>query len=221
LRLLAVGPEFRGKGAGSALLELAEERAAALGFERLVIAGEPGNYFTPGIWLEDERTIEFFRKRGYGIRSEPVNLTVSLADNPFLDQTPPDPFVFAASHEERAQITRWIAGEFGPIWAFESQRSFEVERPSIYIHRHDGEIRGFSAHCANNAELGTYGPAGVGRRWRRSGYGHGLLLASLCDLRARGFNRAIIQWAAALNFYERSSGARVSEKFVVLEKALR
>ncbi|HUF16773.1 MAG TPA: GNAT family N-acetyltransferase [Thermoanaerobaculia bacterium] len=221
LRLLAVSRGHRNQGAGTRLLALAERHAAASGFERLIIAGEPGNYFTPGIWLNDERTIGFFRARGYRVRSEPVNLTVQLNDSPFLDQTPPTGRVVGASHEERMAVKRWIEDEFGPIWAFEAGKSFEHPQPSIFIHREGGEIRGFSAHCANNAALGTYGPAGVGRRWRRNGYGSGLLLASLADLKVRGFSAAIIQWAAALDFYERTCGAVVSERFVVLEKALK
>lgn len=220
LRLLAVRRDQRRLGIGSELLALAEERASDEGSDRLIFAAEPGNYFTPGIWRKNDAAIDFLKKRGYTSTSEAVNLTASLTGNPALAVRRPSREIVRAAHDDREEITSWIAQEFGNIWAFEVQRCFEQAQPSLFIHRGKDEIRGFSAHCANNANLGTYGPAGVGREWRRSGYGRGLLLASLADLKARGFDRAIIQWAAALEFYERSCGAIVSERFAIMEKAL-
>lgn len=218
LRLIAVDRDHRGSGIGSQLLTRAEQQARALSCDRLVIAAEPGNYFTPGIFAEDRGSVGFFEARGYEATDQAVNLTVQLDRNPALEE-----FVRAdvpTSSEELAEITHWIRVEFGAIWAFEIQRSFKQTPPSIVIRRESGQIRGFSAHCANNAVLGTYGPAGVAREWRRSGYGRSLLLASLSDLRARGFDRAIIQWAASLEFYARSCGATPSERFVIMTKTL-
>lgn len=219
LRILAVGREHRRRGLGAQLLRRAEEHAAANGSARLVAAAEPGNYFTPGIHDADTGTIGFLERRGYSRTAEAVNLNADLDGATFIEASL-SPHVVAASPEDRNEVIQWIAAEFGRIWAFEVSRCFEHALPSLYLHREGGEIRGFSAHAANNGALGTYGPAGVARQWRRHGIGRGLLLASLADLRERGFGNVIIQWAAALEFYEKTCGARLGDRFIVLEKDL-
>jgi GNAT superfamily N-acetyltransferase len=184
-----------------------------------VIAAEPGNYFTPGVEASDQALLRFFRRRHYEPQSDAVNLQAALDDNRLLDVSP-DPHVVPAEPDDRNEVVRWVAAEFGRIWAFEASRCFDHALPSLFLHREENEIRGFSAHAANNGGLGTYGPAGVARQWRRHGYGRGLLLASLTDLRERGFRSALIQWAAAVEFYRSVCGARVSERFVILEKRI-
>src|SRR5687767_6840310 len=55
LRLLAVSPDARGAGIGSALLAAAENQLRAAGVGRARAVSQPGNYLAPGI---DERNAD-------------------------------------------------------------------------------------------------------------------------------------------------------------------
>ena len=67
--------------------------------------------------------------------------------------------------------------------------------------------------------LGFFGPTGVAKSMRGRGIGCHLLLASLHDLFALGYSRAIIPWTDALDFYRKCCGAETAYRFVAFEKA--
>jgi len=212
VRLLVVDKRHRRKGVATALLREAEQIVVANGHRRAVLAAEPGNYLTPGIWDEARTAIEFAEASGYVTHEEATNLEVPLRDSPYLDL--PSTRAIRAKLSDRERILDFIGSEFGKIWRFESQRAFLNDSPTIFFAEDQrGEVCGFSAHEANNRGLGWYGPAGVRQSQRRSGLGRDLLLASLHDLRERGHSSAIIPWAAALGFYEKVSGAKPLHRF--------
>src|SRR5437588_7123489 len=68
LRILAVDREQRRQGIGSALLRDAESRGAR------IVAAEAGNYFTPGVVMNDTATVDFFTKRAYRATATTYNL---------------------------------------------------------------------------------------------------------------------------------------------------
>jgi GNAT superfamily N-acetyltransferase len=210
LRMIGVPPAGRRQGAGSALLDEAERRIAE-NSEGIVVAAEPGNYFTPGVREPDAG---FFLRRGYSKTAVAVNLTA-----PTVLRTPGR--VRRAGSADRDRLLDFVGSFFGRIWRFETSRAFEHERPTVAFIEEHGTILGFAAWCANNAALGTYGPAGTAPDQRNRGLGRELLWATLSEMHAEGFESALIQWAAALPFYERSAGARPQHRFVVLEKRLR
>jgi GNAT superfamily N-acetyltransferase len=197
LRLLAVDPEHRRRGIGTQLLREAESRGVS------IIAAEPGNYFTPGIVDSDEATLAFFRKRGYQETARTQNLAA----------TPPASSERRAASENRNEVLDFIERVFGPIWRFEASNA-----ETIFHAEADGEIAGFATHEANNRGLGFFGPTGVDPRFRGRGLGRDLLLASLADLRRRGFDRVIIPWTDAIDFYRKSCGAAIAHKFVILRR---
>jgi mycothiol synthase len=205
VRLLAVDREHRGRGIGSALLEDAESRGAT------TIAAEPGNYFTPGVVDTDTETLQFLRNRGYREKGFTHNLEAEL------DRLPPAT-ARRARPDERDRVLAFIERQFGRIWRFETAPAFDADPPAIFVVEEHGEIAGFAAHDANNRGLGFFGPTGVDASLRGRGHGRRLLLASLADLRARGHTRAIIPWTDAIEFYERSCGAKVTARFVTMAK---
>jgi mycothiol synthase len=207
LRLLVVDPSWRRRGAGTALLKEAERRIPAES-RRIIVAAEPGNYFTPGVLPE---FAGFFLRRGYEVTSEASNLFAPTAVGESAG-------VRRATAADRGPAIDWVRGTFGPIWAFEATRCFEHQRPTMVLAEPNGELAGFSAWRANNAALGAYGPAGVATAFRGRGLGRDLLVATLSEMRADGFPRALIQWAAAVPFYARVAGAEVAHRFLVLEK---
>lgn len=205
LRILAVDRVRRGRGVGSALLREARERGRAK-----IVAAEAGNYFTPGIAISDEPTIDFFTKRGYREIASTQNL---VAANLPVD-TPED--VIRADGDSRQRVAEFIEREFGRIWRFEASRAFENDPPTLFYVKVDHEIAGFAAHDANNRGLGFFGPTGVARVHRGRGLGARLLQASLADLRRLGHERAVIPWTDALEFYRKACGATVAERFVTM-----
>jgi len=205
VRLLAVDRERRGRGIGSALLEDAESGGTK------TMAAEPGNYFTPGIIDSDAPALRFLTNRGYRETAFTHNLEVSLDGLPLATAR-------RARADERERVLAFIQRQFGKMWRFETAPAFDADPPTLFVVEEDGAIAGFAAHDANNRGLGFFGPTGVDAALRGRGHGRRLLLASLADLRRLGHDRAVIPWTDAIEFYERSCGARVTARFVTMAK---
>lgn len=204
LRILAVHPEARGRGIGSALLADGEQLGAR------VIAAEPGNYFTPGI-LEGQRA--FFEKRGYQETAATWNLEVALPIGPISPIGPIRP-----PHADADRVLSFVEREFGRIWRFEAAKAFQREQPPCFIEEENGTLTGFVVHDVNNRGLGWFGPTGVAKASRGRGTGCRLLLASLADLHRLGCSRAVIPWTDALAFYDRCCGANPAHRYLVFAR---
>ncbi len=206
LRILAVDKNQCRRGIGSALLADAESRGAR------IVAAEAGNYFTPGIVATDEATIEFFVKRGYQETAKTQNLVADVGSGTWE--------AIRATQTTRERVLNFIEKEFGRIWRFEASRAFENDPATMFYAEVDGEIAGFAAHEANNRGLGFFGPTGVARAHRGRGLGAQLLHASLIDLHRLGYERAIIPWTDAIDFYRKACGATVADHFVTLARVI-
>ena len=190
LRLLAVHRAHRGRGIATQLLRDAYARGGR------VVGAEGGNYFTPGAPLSMSGFFEKFGRK----TAETQNLTCVT---PSVSEGPG-----RAEGAMRERVLQFVRREFGEIWFFESKRT-----QALHYLNHNNEIAGFAAHSANNRPLGFFGPTGVAKHLRGRGYGARLLLASLADMRAQGFDAAIIPWTNALDFYAKVCGAVVHERF--------
>jgi GNAT superfamily N-acetyltransferase len=202
LRILAVEPAKRRRGIGSSLLRDAEGLGAS------VVAAEPGNYFTPGVFDEDSTTIGFLHRRGYAETASTHNLEADLS----AAQAAVGPL--RTTPEVMGGVLGFIEREFGRIWRFEASRGTLLH---VVV---DGEIAGFSAYEANNRGLGSFGPTGVARSMRNRGLGRQLLHASLAGLRGLGYARVIIPWTDALDFYRKSCGATPAARFLTMSKSV-
>jgi GNAT superfamily N-acetyltransferase len=200
LRILAVHREHRRRGIATQLLRDAYARGAR------VVGAEGGNYFTPGVPL----SIDYFAKRARKT-AETQNLIAVLSGgqalSPVLGRAGGQARV-PVLHRDRERVLAFVEKQFGAIWHFEAQNA-----EALHYLEHDGKIAGFAAHGGNNKGLGFFGPTGVAKRLRGRGYGRQLLLASLSDMRDRGFETAIIPWTDALDFYAKSCGATIHERF--------
>jgi mycothiol synthase len=197
LRLLAVDPAHRRRGIGTALLRDAESRGA------VVVGAEPGNYFTPGVVDSDRGSLAFFGKRGYAETATTQNLIADSGAQAILP----------VRTDRREETLAFIEHHFGRIWRFEASHADTIFHITI-----DDEIAGFATHEANNRGLGFFGPTGVSERHRGRGLGKQLLLASLSDLKRRGFTKVVIPWTDAIEFYRKSCGATVAHKFTILRR---
>ena len=79
---------------------------------------------------------------------------------------------------------------------------------------------GFAAHDANNVGTGWFGPMGTAPEFRGRRIGEVLLKRCLADTRAQGLTQATIPWVGPTEFYERTVRARITRRFVRLEKRL-
>ena len=188
LRLLAVDREHRRRGIGTQLTG-----------DATIFAAEPGNYFTPGVIESDKGTIAFLRARGFKETASTWNL--------HTEKLQWDEAVKAAVPS--SEILHFIAHHFGPIWAFESKRAEAI----FHI-----DNAGFAAIEANNRGLGTFGPAGVVEALRGQGHGRTLVRAALAELARRGYERAIIPWTDALDFYRRTCDAEPLHRFLTYRR---
>jgi GNAT superfamily N-acetyltransferase len=202
LRILAVDRSQRWRGVGSALLRDAVSRGAR------IVAAEAGNYFTPGVVITDTPAIDFFTKRGFRETAKTYNLVVELG----VGSGEWGVGVNRVMSESREHVLSFIEKEFGRIWRFEASNAGD----NLFYVEVDGNIAGFAAHDANNRGLGFFGPTGVARAHRGRGLGGALLRASLADLHRLGYERAIIPWTDALEFYRKACGATVAAQFVTL-----
>ncbi len=205
LRILVVDRDARRRGIGTALLRDAEEHGATM------IAAEPGNYFTPGVVDTDEGSTKFLQSRGYVETRSTHNLDVET-------RRLGDPATRRPAHAEATRVLDFIEREFGRIWRFEAARGFETDVPQLFITEDANEITGFAAHDVNNRGLGFFGPTGVAKAMRGRGLGCALLRASLADLHAHGYARAVIPWTDAFDFYRKCSGAEPAHRFVAFAK---
>jgi mycothiol synthase len=219
-----VHPELRGLGAGSKLVELAEERARQLG----------GVVVMTGIVSADEAAAELLERRGYRSVRHFYRMAVELGDDPPEVEWPegirPEPF-----REQDARVLHEaIEDAFQDHWdhrprPFELFRDRLLDRPgydpSLWtVARAGEEIAGATICEAGVHDMGWVHSLSVRRPWRRVGLGQALLLNSFRQFHERGERRVGLGVDAesptgATRLYERV-GMEVVEKDTVFQKEL-
>lgn len=132
----------------------------------------------------------------------------------------------AIHHGAPDRVLAWIDDAFGGTWSSEANLGSNV------VASRDGKPRGFATFDPHGlrfawlrgvaAEEGTgvFGPFGVIPDERGTELGPALLAIALCELRARGYARAVICAVGAealVAYYARHSGARIAEEFDPLQ----
>jgi len=234
LRVLAVVPGARGRGAGSALLAACE----AAGARRTL--DQPGNYLAPGIDVRNTETIAWLERRGWARTGDPrTNVLISVRENPRVSRERAEELAAAAAARgyevRRARAAEYalvdaVAAEFGGAWPFELVRALTytpAERsvldtarpatPGVHVALKDGAYCAFAAHDGNNSGLGWFGPTGTWPAHRGQGLGEALLIACLADV-AEEHARCEVAWIGPRPFYEKAVGIVDERHFVVLAK---
>jgi GNAT superfamily N-acetyltransferase len=229
VRVLAVAPAARNRGAGSALLEACEREARKAGQPRLRALDQPGNYLAPGIDERNVDTISWLEKRGWRRDGEPrTNVLIAVRDNPRVTveraQTLAEGLsargyeIRRARSDERALLDA-VAVAFGGAWPFELERALGHSPVGVHVALRDGAYCGFAAHDGNNRGLGWFGPTGTWPDHRGRGLGEALLLACLVDVAAE-HERCEVAWIGPRPFYDKVAGIVEDRKLVAILKDL-
>lgn len=229
LRLIAVVPGARGKGAGSGLLAACEHAARASGEPTLRTLDQPGNYLAPGIDERNVYAIGWLERRGWQRHAEPrTNILIAVRGNPRVSDTRATELATAAAAKgyeiRRARpgehaLLAAVASEFGGAWPFELERALGHEPPAVHVATHDGAYCAFAAHDGNNRGLGWFGPTGTWPAHRGKGLGEAVLLACLVDVGTE-HGRCEVAWIGPRPFYDKAAGIVDDRRFVVLTRAL-
>jgi GNAT superfamily N-acetyltransferase len=230
LRVLAVVPPARRKGAGGALLAICETAARDAGEPNLRTVDQPGNYLAPGIDERNAYAIGWLERRGWtNTGGDPrVNVLIDVRGNPKVTAERAAE-VAAAARARGYEVRRARAGEralldavateFGGAWPFELERALGHEPPGVHVALRDGAYCAFAAHDGNNRGLGWFGPTGTWPAHRGNGLGEALLLACLVDVGV-DHPRCEVAWIGPRPFYEKVAGIVDERRFVVLAKPL-
>jgi len=110
---------------------------------------------------------------------------------------------------EKYAILSWVKEHFSEGWASECDVSFSQCPPTCIIAVKDEKMVGFA--CTDATCRGFFGPTGVQEDMRGQNIGKALLLASLQDMKQRGYAYAVIGSASSVSFYAKCCGAQVIE----------
>jgi len=227
VRVLAVAPEARGRGIGSALLATCEQAARGDGRSRLRTLDQPGNYLAPGIDASNVETIAWLERRGWTRAGEPrLNVLIDVRGNPRVsNERAADAAARATGYEIRraradeTALLDVVATEFGGAWPFELARSLGHAPAGVHVAIRDGAYCAFAAHDGNNRGLGWFGPTGTWPAHRGRGLGEALLLACLVDV-ATEHDRCEVAWIGPRPFYDKVAGVAADRRFVLLARDL-
>ena len=229
IRVLAVVPAARGRGAGSALLAACEADAKAAGAATLRTLDQPGNYLAPGIDERNTETIEWLERRGWVRALEPrLDVLIDVRGNPRVSAQRVADLVSKAAQrgyevrrarsDETALLTA-VATEFGGAWPFELERALGYAPAGVHVALKDGAYCAFAAHDGNNRGLGWFGPTGTWPVHRGQGLGEALLVACLVDV-AVHHAQCEVAWIGPRPFYDKVAGVSADRRFVLLTRAL-
>ena len=216
-----VRPGKKGRGLGSLLLDISEDRARTHGVTTLyqVALGA------------DCAAEELLRSRGYRDARRHYEMTIELASEPPQPTLPPgcsiDTFRESDAHAWYAAMNEIFADE----WSFELepfeewwQRHSADDHSLWFFVRANGEIAGLANGEAGRRGGGLVNWLGVRKQWRNQGLGRALLLHLLRELRRRGAVRAGLGVDAenptgATRLYE-SAGMHVEAEHATFMKEL-
>ncbi len=206
VKFLAVHPMVRRRGVGTRLLEEIESFCSASGAKVIEVGTSAPYYVVPGVDVRSMEAAVLLNKAGYQRTDEAINLTVPLRELP-----EPPLAVRRADESDIAGLMLWVTEHF-PHWINELQRGVALGNCVVHADL------GFACWDVNRE--GWFGPIATAPGSGTKGVGTATLLGALHAMRARGYERADIAWATALDFYAKSVGARVGRVFWMYRKVL-
>ncbi len=214
-----VDPAAEGRGLGTRLVELVEERAAE----------ERAGRIQTWALAADTRAAELLSRRGYREVRRFWEMSVELDFDPPAPPVACEPFreedapAFHAALEE-AFADHWESEpETFEEWQARQKRRQNFDPSLWFLVREGGEVAAIIRNEARQ-DGGYVGAFGVRPAWRGRGYGRALLNHSFREFRRRGLARASLgvdsaNSTGATKLYE-SVGMHVEQEHAVWEKVL-
>jgi ribosomal protein S18 acetylase RimI-like enzyme len=220
-------PEYSGRGLGTLLLELMENRARAIAGVQTVSLGLYASHANAG-------KQELLERRGFQSQESVLRFKIDLANRSPEVVEPPAGIVLRQYESYDADAVRETMGE-----AFENHRSYTPRRLDEWLElrlRHpafdpglwrvaecDGEVVGATL-VYDVGETGYLSNVGVRRAWRGKGVAQALVADAFAALRERGQMRVLVSVdadaaPAAIRLYE-EAGMRVHERHDWFVKAV-
>ncbi len=228
LRVIAVVPRARRKGAGEALLAACESHARTACETRMRVLDQPGNYLAPGVDERNTYAIGWLEKRGYTRGETRENVLIAVRSNPRVSEKRATELAAAAGTKgyevrralpDETALLDAVRTEFGGAWPWELERALGHRPAGVHVALYDGAYCAFAAHDGNNRGLGWFGPTGTWPAHRGKGLGEALLLACLVDV-GREHAFCEVAWIGPRPFYDKVAGIAQDRRFVSLARDL-
>jgi mycothiol synthase len=222
---VSVDPQFTGRGLGSTLIRLVEERSRELG----------GPAVRLGTYAENAAGKALLEAAGFRTVRHQYEMRIELDGPPPEPSWPPGLTVAPFDLDDARQLHAAINEAFADEWNFHQRgydewRALRLDAPGFdptlwFIAKEGEEIAGFV--CTSAKQFG--GPwvalIGVRKPWRRRGLGLALLQQAFGEVYRRGERRIGLGVDAgnptgATRLYERA-GMHVHTEDVIYEKELR
>jgi ribosomal protein S18 acetylase RimI-like enzyme len=196
---LAVVPEHRRRGIGSALLGAISDHARALGKGALQFE----------VSEDDSESLGYVDRRGYREveRQMQVALTLAGVEPSILPPAPAGidivtraerPDLLQQMYEVGEEAQRDVPGLDGhQAWTFDDWKVWEIDRPSnlpelCFIALEGDRVAGY-ALLQVFGDAAYHGFTAVGREWRRRGVGRALTSRQIAAAKAMGFARLLCE----------------------------
>lgn len=222
--LIAVAPQYRGRGIARELLAQLESSLTRAGAKELRLGGNGRCQAWPGVDVRYTPALCLAGSSGYQRHREAVTLTVDLARSDL--EVPDDERALRAQgiqmHRlrqlEEDRFRRWAVTHFSEHWAWQALTALRRKPSGVHVAVRDGEYLGFACHGVTRP--GWCGPLGVAEPVRGLGIGAVLLRRCLADQRLAGHRSVQMLAASSLQFYARAVGATVDRVFWSYRKQL-
>ena len=119
--------------------------------------------------------------------------------------SPEDVIIRKPIGPDRSSILSWAKLHFPQSWLDEIQRGLGNQPSSCFIAQRGSSLLGIA--CYDATALGFFGPLGVIEKAQGFGIGRSLTLASLMDMRLKGYGYAVVGMAGVEEFYRKVAGA--------------
>jgi GNAT superfamily N-acetyltransferase len=225
VKLIAVERGSRRKGIATRLLGQVESWARARGARSLATDGATPIYLRPGVPIDEEPALSFFRKHGF----RPVETRRSLIAGldrysigvPERRSSEPIPTEYVIRRARSSDLDAWsraIESEFPIEWAEEFAAALEGQGAGAWVAL-DGErpaafvVRGLWTRNA-------FGPTATFPPYRGRGLATRLFDLALRDLAKAGARDVVIPWIGPEDFYRRLLGDVVSKDYTFLMREI-